>query len=192
MAPAASLWRHRDFLLLWLGQSVSRLRDQFTGLAIPVIAVYVLAAKPLEMGFLGFAGTLPFLLFGLLVGVWVDRRGRRAVLIRADLGRGLMIATIAALGLVGLLHMAYLYVFSFLIGILTVFFDVAYQAYLPALVERNQLVDANSKLETSNSVANTGGPALAGAVIELFKAPFAMIFDAASFFFSAATLIAII
>ena len=192
MAPAASLWRHRDFLLLWLGQSVSRLGDQFTGLAIPVIAVYVLAAKPLEMGFLGFAGTLPFLLFGLLVGVWVDRRGRRAVLIRADLGRGLMIATIAALGLVGLLHMAYLYVFSFLIGILTVFFDVAYQAYLPALVERNQLVDANSKLETSNSVANTGGPALAGAVIELFKAPFAMIFDAASFFFSAATLIAII
>lgn len=191
MAPAATLWRHRDFLLLWLGQSVSRLGDQFTGLAIPVIAVYVLAAGPLEMGFLGFAGTLPFLLFGLLVGVWVDRRQRRSVLIRADLGRGLMIATIAALGFLGILHMAYLYVFSFLIGILTVFFDVAYQAYLPALVERNQLVDANSKLETSNSVANTGGPALAGTVIELFRAPVAMIFDAASFFFSAATLVAI-
>ena len=85
--PAPSLWRHRDFLLLWLGQSVSRLGDQFTGLAIPVIAVYVLAAGPLEMGFLGFTGTLPFLLFGLLVGVWVDRRQRRSVLIRADLGR---------------------------------------------------------------------------------------------------------
>src|SRR2546426_763584 len=189
--PAPSLWRHRDFLLLWLGQSVSRLGDQFTGLAIPVIAVYVLAAGPLEMGFLGFASTLPFLLFGLLVGVWVDRRQRRSVLIRADLGRGVMIAAIAALGLVGLLHMAYLYVFSFLIGILTVFFDVAYQAYLPALVDRKQLVDANSKLETSNSVANTGGPAFAGAIIELFKAPIAMIFDAASFFFSAATLVAI-
>jgi predicted MFS family arabinose efflux permease len=191
MATAASLWGHRDFLLLWLGQSVSRLGDQFTGLAIPVIAVYVLAAGPLEMGFLGFAGTLPFLLFGLLVGVWVDRRQRRFVLIRADVGRGVMIAAIAALGFAGLLHMAYLYVFSFIIGILTVFFDVAYQAYLPALVERKQLVDANSKLETSNSVANTGGPALAGAVIELFKAPVAMIFDAASFFFSAATLVAI-
>src|SRR2546427_6215970 len=184
-------WGRRISLLLWLGHSFSRLGDQFTGLAIPVIAVYVLAAGPLEMGFLGFAGTLPFLLFGLLVGVWVDRRQRRSVLIRADLGRGVMIAAIAALGFVGLLHMAYLYVFSFLIGILTVFFDVAYQAYLPALVERNQLVDANSKLETSNSVANTGGPALAGAIIELFKAPIAMIFDAASFFFSAATLIAI-
>src|SRR2546430_8063469 len=191
MAWTPARWRHRDFLLLWLGQSVSRLGDQFTGLAIPVIAVFVLAAGPLEMGFLGFAGTLPFLLFGLLVGVWVDRRQRRSVLIRADIGRGLMIATIAALAFVGLLHMAYLYVFSFLIGILTVFVDVAYQAYLPALVERNQLVDANSKLETSNSVANTGGPALAGAIIELFKAPVAMIFDAASFFFSAATLVAI-
>src|SRR2546422_2435191 len=189
--PAPSLWRHRDFLLLWLGQSVSRLGDQFTGLAIPVIAVYVLAAGPLEMGFLGFASTLPFLLFGLLVGGWVDRRQRRSVLIRADLGRGVVIAAIAALSPVRLLHMAYLYVFSFLIGILTVFFDVAYQAYLPALVDRKQLVDANSKLETSNSAANTGGPALAGAVIELFKAPIAMVFDAASFFFSAATLVAI-
>src|SRR3989441_2383128 len=191
MASSASLWQHRDFLLLWLGQSVSRLGDQFTGLAIPVIAVFVLAAGPLQMGVFGFSGTLPFLLFCLLVGGWVDPRQRRSVLIRADICRGLMIATIAALAFVGLLHMAYLYVFSFLIGILTVFFDVAYQAYLPALVERKQLVDANSKLETSNSVANTGGPALAGAVIELFKAPIAMVFDAASFFFSAATLIAI-
>src|SRR5207245_8917602 len=108
--------------------------DHSTALAIPVRSVYGLAARPLEMWFLGFAGTLPFLLFGLLVGVWVDRRQRRSVLIRADLGRGVMIAAIAALGFVGLLHMAYLYVFSFLIGILTVFFVVAYQAYLQALV----------------------------------------------------------
>src|SRR2546422_6045635 len=171
MASTPSLWPRRGFLLLCLGQSLPRVRDQSTGVAIPVIAVYVLAAGPLEMGFLGFAGPLPFLLFGLLVGVWVDRRQRRSVLIRADLGRGLMIATIAALGFAGLLHMAYLYVFSFLIGILTVFFDVAYQAYLPALVERKQLVDANSKLETSNSVANTGGPALAGAVYEPCQGP---------------------
>src|SRR2546428_1392819 len=191
MASSASLWQHRDFLLLWLGQAVSRLRDQFTGLAMPVLAVFVLAAGPPEMGFLGFACTLPLLLFGLLVGVWVDRRQRRSVLIRADIGRGLMLATIAALAFVGLLHMAYLHVFSFLIGILTVFFHVAYQAYLPALVERKQLADANSKLETSNSVANTGGPALAGAVIELLKAPIPLALDAASFFFSAATLIAI-
>ena len=191
MAKPTPLWRHRDFMLMWLGQSVSRLGDQFTGLAIPVIAVYVLGAGPFENGLLGFAGTLPFLLFGLLVGVWVDRRQRRSVLILADLGRGAIIGTIAFLGLASLLQMTYLYVFSFFIGILTVFFDVAYQAYLPALVERNQLVDANSKLETTNSIAGTSGPAVAGAVIEWFTAPIAMLFDAASFFFSALTLIGI-
>src|SRR5438093_7011779 len=191
MASTPSLWRHRDFLLLWSGQSVSRIGDQFTGLAVPYMAAYVLAASPGEMGLLGAAGTLPFLLFGLLVGVWVDRRQRRSVLILADVGRGAIIATIALLGLASLLQITYLYVFSFFIGILTVFFDVAYQAYLPALVERNQLVDANSKLETTNSVAGTGGPAVAGAVIEGFSAAAAMVFDAASFFFSALTLIAI-
>jgi len=191
MAGPAPLWRHRDFMLLWLGQSVSRLGDQFTGLALPVIAVYVLGAGPFENGLLGAAGTLPFLLLGLLVGVWVDRRQRRSVLILADLGRGAIIGMIALLGLASLLRMTYLYVFSFFIGILTVFFDVAYQAYLPALVERSQLVDGNSKLETTNSIAGTGGPAAAGAVIEGFGAALAMVFDAASFFFSAFTLMAI-
>ena len=191
MASPASLWRHRDFLLLWVGQSVSRVGDQFTGLAIPVIAAYTLGAGPTEMGLLGAAGTFPFLLFGLLVGVWVDRHQRRSVLILADLGRGTMIATIAGLGLVGLLGLAHLYIFAFSIGVLTVFFDVAYQAYMPALVERNQLVDANSKLEATNSLAGIAGSAAAGAVIQLFRAPVAMIIDALSFFFSAGTLGAI-
>ncbi len=187
----STLWRHRDFLLLWGGQSVSRIGDQFTGLAVPYIAAFVLGAHEVEMGFLGAAGTVPFLLFGLLVGVWVDRRAKRSVLIFADLGRGTMVAAIAVLGIIGLLHLAYLYVFAFLIGILTVFFDVAYQAYLPAIVDRGQLVDANSKLETSNTFASTFGPGIAGPVIDLFRAPFAMLFDAASFAVSAASLGAI-
>ena len=191
MSTASSLWRNRDFNLLWTGQSVSRIGDQFTGLALPFLAVYVLGAGPAEMGILGAAGTFPFLLFGLLIGVWVDRRQRRSVLLLADLGRGTIIASIAVLGITGTLHLAYLYVQAFFIGVLTVFFDVAYQAYLPSLVERRQLVDANSRLETSNTLASSAGPTLAGAVIELFKAPFAMLFDAASFFVSAATLKAI-
>jgi len=191
MASTPSLWRHRDFLLLWSGQSVSRIGDQFTGLAVPYMAAYVLAASPGEMGLLGAAGTVPFLLFGLLVGVWVDRRQRRSVLIFADIGRGAMIATIALLGIANLLQLTYLYILSFFIGVLTVFFDVAYQAYLPVLVERRQLVDANSKLETSNTLASSAGPTFAGAVIEVFRAPFAMLFDAASFFVSAGSLAAI-
>jgi MFS family permease len=185
------LWRHRDFLLLWGGQAVSRLGDQFTGLAIPYIAVWILGAHTAETGILGAAGTAPFLMFGLLVGVWADRRQRRGVLIFADLGRGTMIVAIAFLGIAGLLQLPYLYVFAFLIGVLTVFFDVAYQAYLPSIVERGHLVDANSKLETSNTLAGTTGPTLAGAVIHVLRAPFAMLFDAASFFFSAATLASI-
>ncbi len=191
MAEPATLWRHRDFLLLWFGQSVSRVGDQFTGLAIPVIAAYILGAGPAQMGYLGAAATFPFLLFGLFVGVWVDRRQRRPVLLRADFGRGVVIATIAGLGLVGVLVLEYLYVAAFVVGVLTVFFDVAYQAYLPALVERTQLVDANSRLEASNSIAGTTGPFVAGAVIQFLGAPFAMIFDAASFFFSSSTLFAI-
>src|SRR3989442_11719510 len=190
-ARLSPLWRHRDFLLLWGGQSVSRIGDQFPGLAVPYMAGYILLASPVEMGILGAAGTVPFLLFGLLVGVWVDRRQRRSVLILADVGRGAMIATIALLGIANLLQLVSLYVLSFFIGVLTVFFDVAYQAYLPALVERQQLVDANSKLETSNTLASTAGPTLAGAVIEVFRAPFAMLFDAASFFVSAGSLVAI-
>src|SRR5438876_388759 len=106
-------------------------------------------------------------------------------------GRGTMVAAIVVLGIICLLHLAYLYVFAFLIGILTVFFDVAYQAYLPAIVDRGQLVDANSKLETSNTFASTFGPGIAGPVIDLFRAPFAMLFDAASFAVSAASLGAI-
>src|SRR2546425_1270155 len=175
MASAPSLWRPRDFLLLWGGQSVSRIGDHFPGLAVPYMAAYVLLASPAEMGLLGAAGTVPFLLFGLLVGVWVDRRQRRSVLIFADIGRGAMIATIALLGIANLLQLLYLYILSFFIGVLTVFFDVAYQAYLPALVGRQQLVDANSKLETSNTLANTAGPTVAGAVIDAFRAPFAML-----------------
>src|SRR5256712_706796 len=152
---------------------------------------YTQLGDPADMGLLGAGGTVPFLLFGLLVGVWVDRRQRRSVLIFADIGRGAMIATIALLGIANLLQLLYLYILSFFIGVLTVFFDVAYQAYLPALVGRQQLVDANSKLETSNTLANTAGPTVAGAVIEVFRAPFAMLFDAASFFVSAGSLVVI-
>ena len=191
MAEPASLWRHRDFLLLWSGQSISRVGDQFTGLAIPYMAAYILGAGPAEMGLLGAAGTFPFLAFGLFVGVWVDRRQRRSVLIYADIGRGAVIAAIAVLGIAGILQLPHLYVFSFVIGVLTVFFDVAYQAYLPSIVERGQLVDANSKLETTSTLAGTAGPPIAGAAISLFRAPAAMLFDAASFFFSAGTLAAI-
>src|SRR3989442_4130912 len=124
MASTPSLWRHRDFLLLWSGQSVSRIGDQFTGLAVPYMAAYVLAASPGEMGLLGAAGTVPFLLFGLLVGVWVDRRQRRAVLLFADSCPGAGIAAIALLGIANLLRLTYPYHLLCLLGLLTRFVGV--------------------------------------------------------------------
>jgi predicted MFS family arabinose efflux permease len=178
-------------MLLWFSQSVSRFGDQFTALAIPVLAAYSLGAGPVEMGYIGAAGTVPFLLFGLLVGVWLDRMLRRPVLVLADVLRGLVIGAIAVLGLLGFLHLSFLYAAAFVVGVLTVFFNVAYQSYLPALVERKQLVDANSKLETTSSLAQVLGPGLAGAVIAFLSAPIAMLFDALSFGISAGTVRAI-
>jgi len=191
MASPANLWRHRDFMLLWIGQSVSRVGDQFTAFALPVLAVLALNPTAAEMGILAAAGTAPFLLFGLLVGVWMDRLRKRPVLIAGDLGRGLLVGSIALLGFLGALRMAYLYAFAFVIGVLTVFFDIAYQSYLPALVPRETLTDANSKLETTSSIAQVAGPSLAGVVVELLTAPAAMVFDALSFVFSTGTLLRI-
>src|SRR3989442_13297084 len=132
MATGRTLCGHRDFLLLWLGQSISRVGDQFTGLAVPLIAIGFLNAGPAEMGLLGAAGTFPFLLFGLLVGVWVDRRQRRSLLPLSDLRRGAIVLAIAGLALGGALQMVYLYAVSFFIVVLTVFLCVAYHWYLPA------------------------------------------------------------
>lgn len=188
MATTSTLWRHRDFMRLWAGQSVSLFGDQFTAVALPYIAVKTLGAGPFEMGILAAVGTLPFLLIAIVVGVWVDRHRRLPVLIAGDLGRGLIVLAIAVLAFAGLLHLVYLYVLGFLTGVLTVFFDVAYQAYLPSLVTRAQLVEGNSKLETTNSLAQTGGPFAAGVIIQAVSAAWAMVFDAATYFFSVAVM----
>jgi len=174
-----------DFLRLWAGQTISIFGDQFTGLALPLIAVLSLRATPAEMGLLGAATTAPFLFFGLVVGVLVDRHRRRPILILGDAGRGVLVASIALMSLAGLLQIPYLLVLGFMTGILTVFFDVAYQAYLPAIVSREELVGANSRLEATNSTAAVVGPSAAGLVIRILGAPFAMLFDAATFLVSA-------
>ena len=185
MASTSSLWRHGDFMRMWIGQSVSLFGDQFTGLALPFIAVTALGATPFEMGILAAAGTVPFLLFAIFVGVWVDRHRRLPVLIVGDLGRGFIVLTIALLAFTGLIHLVYVYALAFAAGLMTVFFDVAYQAYLPSLVTRAQLVEGNSKLETTNSLAGTFGPLAAGVTVQLLSAAWAMVFDASTYFFSA-------
>jgi MFS family permease len=187
-APAHGLWRHHDFLRLWTGESISLIGSQVTTLALPLVAVLALNAGPLEMGALGAAQYAPFLLFGLPAGVWVDRVRRRPILIGADVGRAALLGWIPVSALLGLLRIEQVYLVAFATGVLTVFFDVAYQAYLPSLIEREALVDGNSKLEASRSVAQIAGPGLGGSLVQLVTAPLALAVDSVSFLVSAVCL----
>jgi MFS family permease len=182
------LWRHPDFLKLWAGQTISLFGSQVTLLALPLTAVVALDATPAQMGLLGAAEFAPFLLLGLFAGVWVDRLRRRPLMIAADLGRAALLGSIPAAAFSGVLRMELLYAVGFLVGVLTVFFDVAYQAYLPSLVRREELVEGNSKLEVSRSVAQIAGPGVAGGLVQAITAPVTLVVDALSFLVSAASL----
>ena len=179
------LWRHPDFVKLWTGQTISLIGSQVTFLALPLTAVLVLNATPAQMGFLTAAGAIPSLLVGLFAGVWVDRRRRRPILIAADLGRAALLLLIPAAALLGVLRIEYLYIVAFLVGTLGLFFEVAHHSFLPSLVGRQQLVEGNSKLEISDSVAEIVGPGLAGGLVQLVTAPIAIAVDAISFLISA-------
>jgi MFS family permease len=185
------LVRDPGFLRLWAAETISHFGSSVTGLALPFVAITLLHATPLQVAILNLADFLPFLLIGLIAGVLVDRFPRRAILIGGDLGRALLIATIPLAYLAGLLTLAQLMLVGFAIGVLTVFFDVAYQAYLPSLIGREDLVEGNSKLELSRSGAGLIGPGLAGLLIDLLRAPVAMLIDALSFAFSALLLFSI-
>jgi len=182
------LWRHPGFLKLWVGETISLLGSQVTVLAMPLAAAMTLNATPLQMGTLGTLQYIPWLLVGLLAGVWVDRLRRRPVMIAADLGRTVLLGLIPFAAVIGILRMEHLYVVGFLVGILNVFFDVAYAAYLPTLVPRDRLVEGNSKLQVSASIAEISGPGLAGALVQLMTAPLAIAVDALSFLASAFSL----
>jgi MFS family permease len=185
------LWRHPDFRKLWAGETVSLLGSEVTELALPLVAVLALHAGAGQMGLLAAARFAPFLLVTLPAGVWVDRRRRRPVLVGANLGRCLLVALVPVLAGLEVLRIQHLYGIAFAIGVLTVLFDVAYQSYLPSLVDRDQLVEGNSKLQASASVARVGGPGLGGLLVQLAGAPRALLLDAASFAVSMATLLAI-
>ncbi len=179
------LWQHPDFVKLWISETVSLFGSEITLLALPLTAVLTLDASAGQMGVLVAAERAPFLLVGLLAGVWVDRMRRRPVLMWANVGRSLLLATIPLAALLAMLTMVQLYVVGFLVGVLTVFFDVAYQSYLPSLVPTDRLAEGNGKLEMSRSAAQIAGPGVAGGLVSLLTAPIAILFDALSFGMSA-------
>jgi MFS family permease len=179
------LWQHPDFLKLWAGQTVSLLGDQVSLLAIPLTAVVFLKANAFQMGLLTAAGAVPALLFALIAGVWVDRLRRRPVLIVADLGRFLLLCIIPLIFVLGFLRIEILYIVTFFVGTLAIFFNVAYPSYVPSLLERDTLVEGNTKLGLSQSIGSSLGPGLAGVLIQVLSAPFALLVDACSFLLSA-------
>src|SRR6476661_1194068 len=183
--PSRSLLRHPDFLKLWTAETVSVFGTAITQLALPLIAATVLSVSAFEFGLLTTIEFLPFILLSLPAGVWVDRLRRRPILIIGDLGRAISLISIPIAFYFDVLTIWQLYVVGFINGCLTVFFDVAYQSYLPSIVERDQLVEGNSKLEITRSAAQILGPGMAGILIGLLKAPFAMLIDSVSYAVSA-------
>jgi MFS family permease len=179
------LLRQIDFRRLWVGETISQFGSQVSLLAIPYIATVLLLATPFEVALLGALQFLPFLLFTLPAGAWVDRLRRRPILISGDLVRVVALGTIPVAWALGSLTIWQLYLVSFVAGIATVFFDVAYQSYLPALVERGELVEGNAKLQASEASAGVVGPGLGGALIGLVGAPVAIVADALSYLASA-------
>jgi MFS family permease len=179
---------HADFRKLWIGQTLSLAGTQFGALAFPLVAILSLHATPAQVGLLVGIRGLPWLVFGLFAGVAIDRLPRRSVLIVTDLGRGLLLGLVPAAALFGALRMRELYLVSFLGGSLTVFFETAYQSYLPSLVQPDRLVDASSKLAVSEGVTAIAGPSVAGFAIQTLSAPAVLGFDAISFLASGVSL----
>lgn len=179
------LWRHPDFLKLWTGETVSRFGTQVSLLAIPTVAILVLHAGAFQVGLLGALEFLSFPLLGLVAGVYADRLKRRPILIVCDLGRAASLGSIPVAFVLHALTLGQLYLVALITGIFTVFFDVAYQSYLPALIDRSDLVEGNTKLTVSESAAQIGGPPMAGFLIQWIGGARAVAADAASYVVSA-------
>lgn len=183
--PSLGLLRERDFRQLYAADTISQIGTQVSMLALPLVAVRTLHASNFEMGVLAACETLAFLLVGLPAGAWVDRMRRRQVLIVGDLGRALVLGSVPLAWWAGWLTMPQMFLVAILAGVLTVFFDVSYQSYLPHLVGRDKLVEGNAKLEAVRAVNQLAGPPVAGALITLLTAPFAVFVDALSYLGSA-------
>lgn len=170
-SPPTRLWQHADFRRYWVSQTVSRAGVNVAELVLPLAAITMFDASAQQLGWINAAAFAPYLLLSLLAGVWIDRRRKRTLLVIAELGRIVALAAIPALALAGLIQVNLLIVVAFLLGICAVLFDVSGSAYLPSLVERDQLLDGNSKLQASIVVTNSGGPALGGLLVQVLAAP---------------------
>ncbi|HEX5451431.1 MAG TPA: MFS transporter [Candidatus Limnocylindrales bacterium] len=187
-AGEAAIWRNGAFVRLWLAGTVSYLGSFVTRTALPLAAILVLGAGPLEISALRSLELVGWLVVGLVAGAWVDRLRRRPVMVAADLGRMVLLGSIPVAAVLGVLSLAQLIVVAFLAATLSVFFDTASTAYLPTVVPEERLVPANSALSASAAAAEFTGFGLSGFLVQLFTAPIAIAVDAVSYLISAVTL----
>ena len=186
-----SLFAHRDFRLLLLGQTTSQLGAQVSGVAIPLLAVLTLDASPFELGLVTASSTLAFAVIGLPAGVWVDRWRRRPILVASDLARTALLVTIPLAAAFGVLTITHLVVVSLLSGFARVFFDVGYQSYIPSVIGRERVLAGNSSMETIRASGQVVGPGIGGWLVALVGAANVVVIQAVTFAVSAISLMAI-
>ncbi|GGK92813.1 MFS transporter [Planomonospora sp. ID91781] len=185
----ASLGRHADFNRLWAGQTVSNFGDKISLLALPTIAIVTLGGGPVEVGVLGTLRFLPFFLLAPLAGLVADRVSRRSIMIAADLGRFLALASIPVAFALDAVTLPHLYVVAAVVGVLTTFFEVSYQSWLPQLIGTENLVEGNTKLQISRSLAEALGAGAGGALMQVLGAARAVTVDAFTFLISLVALL---
>lgn len=181
--PRSGLWREPAFVRLWAGQTIS-----FFGTwlgALSLLAIVTLQATPAQMGLLETFATLPAVLLGLFAGVWVDRLRRQPLLVLADVGRAVLLMGAAAAAFIGVLQITHLFVVVLLTGSLTVLYNIANDAFMPAVVRRERLVEANSTISASESVAESIAPGVGGVLVQTLGAPLTIVIDAVTFLSSA-------
>jgi Na+/melibiose symporter-like transporter len=179
------LWRHADFLRLWAAQTVSSFGARITREGLPYAAVLTINAKPLELGLLAALTLGPGLIVGLFSGGYIDRSRKRSILVWSDIFRAAILLTVPIAAWFQLLSMTQIYFVAALAGAASVLFDIADHAYLPRLIGRDDLMEGNSKLGVTESLAEIGGPALAGFLVQILTAPMAIAVNAFTYLASA-------
>jgi len=180
-----SLWRHRDFLRLWAAQAVSAFGSRITRVGLPIIAIASLGVPDSQIGVLAALQFAPGVLLAMFAGGVVERSRKRWLMVAADLARAALVASVAIAWWAGALTMPHIIAVGAGVGALTALFIISDRAYLPVLIGKRHLADGNAKLEITESIAEIGGPASAGILIDAIGAPLAMLADAASYLWSA-------
>jgi MFS family permease len=191
LRPGGNLWHHRDFTRFWFSDTVSQFGSQFSGFALPVLAVLSFKATPLDIGIITALAIIPYPLLGLFVGVWADRFRKRRIMVVCNLGRMATLGSVPIGYLLGVLSLTQIFAVSLATGLFSVFFDISYQAYLPILVDKGDLVEGNQKLQLSASGAQVAGPGIAGLVYQAIGGAFTVAADSIGYLVSAIALLTI-